>query len=110
MAVAAPTITVAEEVSTEQLFYDVERELTTVSVLVPPAMLVGGYPEPLAPEALCQRLRALLTPVWTPRWRKAVNAKPRPKMTKAKQSGAHTSMHPLVTAAQRSPRPQKAAA
>lgn len=110
VAAAQPAITVAEEVSTEQVFYDVERELTTVSVLVPPAMLVGVYAEPLSPEALRQRLHALLSPLWTPRWRKAVNAKPRPKGAKAKQSGAHTSMHRLLTAARQAPRPQRAAA
>ena len=41
----------------------------------------------------------LLDSVWTPRWRKAVNTKPRPKVAKAKQSGAHTSMHRLLHAA-----------
>lgn len=110
VAAAQPQVAVAEEVSAEQLFYDVQRELTAVSVLVPPAMLVGAYTEPLSPEALRQRLHDLLSPLWTPRWRKAVNTKPRPKGAKAKQSGAHTSMHRLLVAARQASRPERAAA
>jgi hypothetical protein len=110
VAAAQPRLEVAEEVSVEQLFYDVQRELTTVSVLVPPAMVVAAYAEPLSPEALRQRLHDLLSSLWTPRWRKAVNTKPRPKVAKAKQSGAHTSMHRLLAAARQEPRPEMAAA
>jgi Transposase DDE domain len=96
IATAQPQPCLAEEVSAEQIFYDVQRELTAVSVLVPSTMVVAAYTEELSREALCQRLHSLLSPVWTPRWRKAVNAKPRPKVVKAKQSGAHTSMHRLL--------------
>ena len=98
IAAAPPQPCRIEAISTEQLFYDVQRELTAASVLVSPAMVVAAYTEELSQEALCQRLHALLAAVWTPRWRKAVNAKPRPKVTKAKRSGAHTSMHRLLHA------------
>jgi hypothetical protein len=96
IAAVQPQPCVAEEVSVEQIFYDVQRELTAVSVLVPPPMLVAAYAEELSRKALCQHLHSLLAPLWTPRWRKVVNAKPRPKVAKAKQSGAHTSMHRLI--------------
>jgi hypothetical protein len=96
MAVAQPQPCLAEEGSAEQLFYDGQRELTAVRVLVPPPMVVAAYAEELSREALCQRLHSLLSSLWTPRWRKAVKAKPRPKVVKAKQSGAHTSMHRLL--------------
>jgi hypothetical protein len=96
MAVAQPQPCLAEEVSAEQLFYDGQRELTAVRVLVPPPMVVAAYAEELSREARCPRLHSLLSSLWTPRWRKAVNAKPRPKVVKAKQSGAHTSMHRLL--------------
>jgi hypothetical protein len=100
IATAQPQRCCADEVSAEQLFYDVQRELTAVSVLVPPLMVVvTAYTEELSQEELCQRLHDLLDSVWTPRWRKAVNLKPRPKVAKAKQSGAHTSMHRLLPAA-----------
>jgi hypothetical protein len=110
VATAQPQPWVAEELSTEQIFYDVQRELTAVSVLVPPAMVVAAYAEELSREALCQRLHGLLAPVWTPRWRKAVNAKPRPKVAKANQSGAHTSMHRLLGTARPERRMKTAAA
>lgn len=96
IAQARPQPCVAEELSAEQIFYDVQRELTAVSVLVAPAMVVSAYTEELSEEELCQRLHTLLDSLWTPRWRKAVNTKPRPKVAKAKQSGAHTSMHRLL--------------
>jgi hypothetical protein len=110
VATAQPQPCVAEELSTEQIFYDVQRELTAVSVLVPPTMVVAAYAEELSREALCQRLHSLLASVWTPRWRKTVNAKPRPKVAKAKQSGAHTSMHRLLTTARQHSRTETAAA
>lgn len=96
IAAAQPQPCVAEEVSAEQIFSDVQRELTAVNVLVPPTMVMAAYAEEPSREALCPRLHSLLSSLWTPRWRKAVNAKPRPKVAKAKQSGTHTSMHRLL--------------
>jgi Transposase DDE domain len=110
IATAQPQPCLAEEVSAEQLFYDVQRELTAVSVLVPPPMVVAAYTAELSQEGLCQRLHAVLDSLWTPRWRKAVNTKPRPKVAKAKQSGAHTSMHRLLQAARQQRRTETAAA
>jgi hypothetical protein len=100
IALAQPQPCPAETLSTEQLFYDVQRELTAVSVLVAPSMVVAVYTEELAQAELRQRLHLLLDSVWTPRWRKAVNTKPRPKIAQAKRSGAHTSVHRLLQAAQ----------
>jgi hypothetical protein len=110
IATAQPQPCLAEEVSAEQLFYDVQRELTAVSVLVPPPMVVAAYTEERSQEELCRYLHALLDSLWTPRWRKAVNTKPRPKVAKAKQSGAHTSMHRLLQAARQQRRTETAAA
>src|SRR5215470_6038073 len=103
IAIAQPQPCLAEARSTEQLFYDVQRELTAVSVLVAPAMVVAAYTEELSQAELCQRLHSLLNSLWTPRWRKAVNANPRPKVARAKRSGAHTSMHRLLQAAHQEP-------
>jgi hypothetical protein len=89
----------AEALSAEQIFYDVQRELTAVSVLLPPALIAAEYGEALSVERLRQHLHSLLASVWTPRWRKAMNKTPRPKVLKAKRSGAHTSMHRLLEAA-----------
>ena len=99
IAAAQPQLCCADEVSAEQIFYDVQRELTAVSVLVPPLMVVTAYIKELSQEELCQRLHDLLDSVWTLRWRKAVNIKPRPKVAKAKRSGAHTLLHRLLHAA-----------
>jgi hypothetical protein len=110
IATAQPQPCLAEAVSAEQLFYAVQRELTAVSVLVPPPMVVAAYTKELSQEELCQPLHALLDSLWTPRWRKAVNTKPRPKVAKAKQSGAHTSMHRLLQAARQQRRTETAAA
>jgi Transposase DDE domain len=99
IARAQPQPCLAAAVSTEQLFYDVQRELTAVSVPVPPPMVVAAYTQEWSREELCQRLHGLLASVWTSRWRKAVNTKPRSKVAKANRSGAHTSRHRLLHAA-----------
>jgi hypothetical protein len=104
IAAARPEPCPAETLSAEQIFYDVQRELTAVSVLLPPAMVAAEYVEELTVEQLRQRLHCLLASVWTPRWHKAMNKKPRPKAPKAKQSGAHTSMPRLLEAARQQPR------
>jgi hypothetical protein len=108
IAAARPEPCLAETLSAEQIFYDVQRELTAVSVLLPPAMVAAGYAEDLSVEQLRQRLHCLLASVWTPRWHKATNKKPRPKVPKAKQSGAHTSMHRLLEAVRQQPRARTA--
>jgi Transposase DDE domain len=110
IATAQPQPCLAEAISAEQLFYDVQRELTAVSILVPAPMVGAAYLEELSQAELCQRLRSLLVSVWTPRWRKAVNTKPRPKVAKAKRSGAHTSMHRLLHAARQPQRTEAAVA
>lgn len=99
IATAQPQPCLADPVSAEQLFYDVRQELTAVSVLIPPPLIVATYTEELSQKELCQRLPSLVSTVWSPRGRKAVNTKPRPKVAKAKRSGAHTSRHRLLQAA-----------
>lgn len=88
---------VAEAVSIEKLFGDLHRQLTTLVVLFPSVMIVGWYTAVWSPEEVGRRLQVLIGASWTPRYRKAVNKKPRPKVTKAKCSGAHTSVHKVLT-------------
>ena len=83
-------------VSAEQIFVDVQKELTALTELFAPRTIAGWYAEELSQEELVERLRAQLGGVWTPRYRKAVNARPRPKVKKAKGSGAHTSVHKVL--------------
>jgi hypothetical protein len=42
------------------------------------------------------RLADLLLGRWSARWEEAVNKKPRPHKDKARQSGAHTSVHKIL--------------
>ena len=64
--------------------------------LFAPRTTADWYAEELSREELVARLGALLGGVWAPRYRKAVNNKPRPKVKKAKCSGAHTSVHKVL--------------
>jgi hypothetical protein len=57
-----------ESVSVEQLFLDVHRELTTLTVLFPSALLAGWFTAGWSREEVMKRLRTLLEGVWTPRY------------------------------------------
>src|SRR3954447_8507452 len=83
-------------VSVEQIFTDVQKELTALTELFAARTIAGWFAEDLSRDELVARLGALLGPAWTPRYRKAVNKKPRPKVKKAKCSGAHTSIHKVL--------------
>lgn len=83
-------------VSVEQIFTDVQKELTVLTKLFTARTIAGWFAEDLSRDELVARLGVLLGPVWTPRYRKAVNKKPRPKVKKAKCCGAHTSIHKVL--------------
>jgi hypothetical protein len=83
-------------VSVEQIFVDVQKELTALTKLFEAPTIAGWFAEELTSEETVRRLEALLGGVWTPRYRKAVNKKPRPKVKKAKCSGAHTSVYKVL--------------
>jgi len=87
-----------DEVSVEQIFADVQKQMTALTVLFPSQTIADWFTEELSREEIIKRLRDLLSAVWTPRYRKAVNKKPRPKVKKAKCSGAHTSVHKVLEA------------
>ena len=93
---ATAAVESAESVSVEQLFLDVQRELTALLVLFPAASLASWFAAEWSREGTMKRLRTLLGDVWTPRYIKAVNKTPRPKLKKAKCSGAHTSVHKVL--------------
>jgi hypothetical protein len=98
VAVGQAAVESVESVSVEQLFLDVHRELTTLTVLLPSASLAGWFTAEWSREEVRKRMRTLLEGVWTPRYLKAINKKPRPKVKKAKGSGAHTSVHKVLEA------------
>jgi hypothetical protein len=94
----------AETISLEELFYDVHRELISLSTLLGPPQLAGHFlPARTAPE-LKTYLRELLACVWEDRWLKSPK-KNIPKSTEPKKpvSGGHTSIYRILrTAAQNS--------
>jgi hypothetical protein len=88
----------ADEVSMEKLFDDVAKELTALVVLFPSATVAGWFAGEWSAEEVARRLGQLLGGAWKERYRKAINKKPRPKVKKAKGSGAHTSVQKLLDA------------
>jgi Transposase DDE domain len=98
-AQAAPAPTPVAALSAEQLFVDLHEELVGLHRVLGPEELLRSLPAPGPAEWVCARLHALLGRAWSARWFKAANKKPRPHKPKAKQSGAHTSVHKVLEAA-----------
>jgi hypothetical protein len=98
--------TPVEALSAEQIFTDLHEELVGLHPLLEVEELLSC----LEPMATAERLRELLGErlrrAWSAMWRKAVNKKRRPHKAKAKQSGAHTSVHKVLQAA-KAERPKK---
>jgi Transposase DDE domain len=91
----------AELLSSEQIFTDLRRQLIALSELVPPVGVARLFPAVVTRQDVTRRLGALLQRAWSPLWIKAVNKKPRPKVARMKQSGAHTSVHKILEAYRR---------
>lgn len=106
IASGRPGVASTDELSGEQLFYDARRQLgglyELVSVVELTACLDRGWDRAELRGWLEQRLGRL----WTPRWKKAVNRKPRSKKPEVGSCyGAHTSVHRLVTRHETEPQP-----
>ena len=90
----------ASAVSTENLFYDLSRELIAWSVLgggggalsLPP-------PAPRQSAAMRDRLRTLLGGRWNKRWLKKADKRPRKPKEKRPLPGGHASVYKLMQAA-----------
>ena len=98
---ATAAVKSVDSVSVEQLFLDVQRELTTLLVLFPAGLLTEWFAAEWSAAGTSERVRNLLGDVWKPRYAKAINKKPRPKLKNAKCSGAHTSVHKILQAEQK---------
>jgi len=96
------------ELSAEKIFADMHEELISLHRTLQVDELLPLLRQPLSTEDLCLRLAALLEQAWSVDWKKAVAKKPRPHKPKAKQSGAHTSVHKILQQAKEKPakRPQ----
>jgi hypothetical protein len=86
----------AEEISTEQLFYDVRRQLIAWSEVLQAEETARLF-EPLTEGQVQARLRALAQGLWTERWRKDTRPrKPPPPVPKHYPAGGHTSVFRLL--------------
>jgi hypothetical protein len=61
---------------------------------------------PAAQGQMKEKLARLLAGQWSARWKKVVNKKPRPHKDRARQSGAHTSVHKILQRAKQAKRDQ----
>jgi hypothetical protein len=94
--VAAGANTTVEQVSSELLFVDVQRQLIALHELWPVARLVSLLPVSPTVGDLRRRLSELLYPLWTERWRKAPKKKrmaPRPQRGKRECVSAYRLIH-----------------
>jgi hypothetical protein len=73
--VAAGAGEAVEQVSSELLFVDVQRQMIALHELLPAAQIVPLLAAPVPVRELRQRLERLLQPLWTERWRKAPKKK-----------------------------------
>lgn len=90
----------AETISIEQLFYDVHRELVSLSTLIDTQEVVDHFVPFATALDLKAYLQELFAPVWEERWVKSPKKK-RPKSTEAKTpiNGGHTSIYRILRAA-----------
>jgi hypothetical protein len=90
-------VILAEELSSEQIFYDAKRQLIATYELVSMPKLTACLAIERSREEMREWLRDRLSGVWTSRWKKARNTKARPKKPQVKSAyGAHNSVHRLV--------------
>jgi hypothetical protein len=92
-AQASPEAVKVNELSTEKIFLDMHEELVGLHRVLKGGRLLEVLPREDRPEVVQTRLHALLKQAWTPSWKKAKPSKRRSHQPKAKQSGAHTSVH-----------------
>jgi Transposase DDE domain len=94
------------ELSAEKLFVDLHEELVGLHRVLKGEPLLQVLPRPCSAEQVRERLKELLAKAWTVQWLKAKPGhKPRLPQPKAKQSGAHTSVHKILQEAKHHKKP-----
>jgi hypothetical protein len=93
--VAAGAQEPVESVSSELLFEDVRRQLISLHEVLRPGEMATLLPPVGLADQLRQRLRALLEPLWTERWRKSKPKKRKPPHT-GDRKREHQSAHKLI--------------
>jgi hypothetical protein len=91
------------EVSLENLFEDVHRQLIAWNELLSPEQTLALLQGQVTAAELCERLQRLLAAVWTERWRKAPSRKRWRQQQPARKpiKGGHTSVYRILMAARR---------
>jgi hypothetical protein len=86
-----------ETISTEMVFYDVHRQLISLTELAEPEAVVEYFQDPYTKVELVEHILALLEDEWQDRWIKSPKKK---KYQKAKQTtyvkGGHTSLYRII--------------
>lgn len=96
-AQASPEGVRVDALSTEKIFLDLHEELLGLHRVLKGERCLAVLPRESPIEGVRARLGALLGRAWTPSWKKArPSTKPRPPQAKAKQAGAHTSVHKVL--------------
>jgi hypothetical protein len=95
-AQASPQPVKVNDLSAEKIFTDMHEELLGLHRVLKGERFFEVLPREDRPEAVRARLRTLLRQAWTPSWKKAKPSKKPRSHEKAKQSGAHTSVHKLL--------------
>jgi Transposase DDE domain len=83
------------EVSMENLFDDVKRQMIAWTELVGPQKTAEEFEVAPSAEILRGRLKELLADLWKPRWKKAPAKKVQPPPNRVETPGGHTSVHRL---------------
>jgi hypothetical protein len=96
IAAARPEPMRVEELSAEMIFRDLHEELVSLHRTLSPEELLAVLRQSASAEQVRGRLSERLANVWSPLWKKVSNKKPRTYKPKAKQSGAHTSVHKIL--------------
>jgi hypothetical protein len=95
-AQVSPEAVRPDELSTEKIFLDLHEELLGLHRVLKGKRCFEVLTLEDRAEVVRARLDTLLRQAWTPSWKKAKPSKPRPHQPKAKQSGAHTSVHKIL--------------
>lgn len=101
VAAGRPEPAAVEDVSGEQIFADLTKELIGLHEVLAVEEVVGGVSVPEGGEPLRTRLRGLLGGLWSPKWAKVRNRTKRLEKPPPRKSGGHTSVHKLLQGATR---------
>jgi hypothetical protein len=86
----------AEEISSENLFEDVQRQVIAWQEVIGPGETQNLLGPTLSAAQLRVKLQALLEPAWTDRWLKATRKKPPEHPRKEYLKGGHTSVYRVL--------------